>query len=76
MLGILFGGFSIITGLSVLFDSSCDSVSFGAGGHRILLTCYEAGMSGGFMPGWLAGILAILLGVFSGFVGLASIGGK
>jgi hypothetical protein len=63
LIGLLMGGYSVITGLSIVTDSNCNSVSFGGQGRQIILTCYTSGMSGGQMPGILAGLLAIALGL-------------
>ena len=76
MLGFLFalvgGGSFVVTGVRVLFDSSCDTVSFSGGSHVITTTCYEAGAyASGDFPGWLGGLGSIALGlviIFLGFI--------
>jgi hypothetical protein len=63
ILSLLGGGSFVVTGLGVLFDSECDTVSFG-GSRAITATCYSAasGMSGDF-PGWLAGLGMTIVGI-------------
>lgn len=74
LIGIGLGLVAIFNGFGVLFDSGCNRVGFGGQGRYVAITCYEAGMSGGMMPGWMAGILLIIAGIVMGFVGLASSG--
>jgi hypothetical protein len=64
ILSLLGGGSFVVTGLGVLFDSDCDTVSFG-GGRAITATCYSATsvMSGEF-PGWVAGLGMTIVGLF------------
>lgn len=72
LIGLIGGGTFIFNGFSILFDSSCDSVSFG-GGRVVRATCYQdgSGINGDF-PGAVAGIGMLLIGAVILFFALRS----
>lgn len=61
LLGIVAAGFAVVSGVRILSEPSCESVSFGrAGGRRVsAVTCFSDGS--GALPANLAGIGLIVL---------------
>lgn len=62
LLALIVAGFAVVTGIRILADSDCSSVSFdGQGGRVAVANCYAD--SSGALPGGIAGGGLILIGI-------------
>jgi hypothetical protein len=74
LLGLFAGGSFLISGIGILFDSRCDTVSFSMSSRIVSTTCFEDGAyMVGSLPGWVGGLGSIIVGVVIILIGLGAL---
>ena len=62
LIGLVLGGVAIFNGFAVLAADDCQTVSFDGQGSRVAIAqCFAD--SSGALPGWLAGLGMVVVGV-------------
>lgn len=70
-IGLILGGVAAFNGFALLVAEDCETVSFDGQGSRVVIAqCFAD--SSGVLPGWLAGIGMILVGVLIAVLNLRS----
>lgn len=62
LVGLILGGVAVFNGIAIIAADNCETVSFAGQGSRVAIAqCFAD--SSGALPGWLAGLGMILVGV-------------